>query len=117
MTADITNLPPRDPIYALAPELRLHLSEVDGALVVNSREVARVFFHRKHRRVVRKIMRDIWHHPMRPERWHRFRPREDGTIDMTSDGLVLALCGWGFRKRKRVNEFVHGWVELVCAAA
>ena len=44
MTADITNLPPRDPFFALAPELKLHLSEDDGALVVNSREVARVQF-------------------------------------------------------------------------
>jgi hypothetical protein len=44
MTADITNLPPRDPFFALAPELKLHLSEDDGALVVDSREVARVQF-------------------------------------------------------------------------
>jgi hypothetical protein len=49
MSADITTLPPRDPIFALAPELKLHLSDVDGQLVVNSREVARVFFHHNHR--------------------------------------------------------------------
>jgi hypothetical protein len=39
---NITALPPHDPIFALAPELKLHRSEFDGALVVNSREVARV---------------------------------------------------------------------------
>lgn len=64
---NVTALPPRDPIFALAPELKLHRFEFDGALVVNSREVARVFFHRKHRRVLRKIMKDIWHMPMRPD--------------------------------------------------
>jgi hypothetical protein len=42
LTAEITKLPPRDPFFALAPELRLHLSEADGALVVNNREVARL---------------------------------------------------------------------------
>jgi len=38
MTAEVTNFPPRDPFFALAPELKLHLSETDGALVVSSRE-------------------------------------------------------------------------------
>jgi hypothetical protein len=46
---NVTTLPPRDPIFALAPELRLHRSELDGQLVVSSREVARVFFHRRPR--------------------------------------------------------------------
>ena len=41
MTADVVKLPPADPIFALAPELKLHQSEIDGALVVNSREFAR----------------------------------------------------------------------------
>jgi hypothetical protein len=27
---NVATLPPRDPIFALAPELRLHLSEMDG---------------------------------------------------------------------------------------
>src|SRR5262249_6931038 len=103
MTADVVNLPPADPIFALAPELKLHQSKIDGALVANSREVARVFFHRKHRRVLRKIMRDIWHLPMRPDCRDWFRLRADGSIDITSGGLTLALGGWGFRN-KRVNE-------------
>src|SRR5262249_15485811 len=116
MTADITALPPRDPIFALAPELRLRVSEIDGELVVNSREVARAFFHRRHRRVVRKILRDIWLMPMRPELQDWFRLRADGTVDMTSDGFSLALGGWGFRN-KRVLAFTHGWVKLVSAIA
>ena len=54
---NITALPPHDPIFALAPELKLHLFEFDGALVVNSREVARVF-GRRHRLLLRNIMED-----------------------------------------------------------
>jgi hypothetical protein len=40
VTMNVTALPPRDPLFALAPELKLHRSEFDGALVVNSREVS-----------------------------------------------------------------------------
>jgi hypothetical protein len=116
MTATVTPLPPRDPIFALAPELKLHLSELDGQLVVSSREVARVFFHRRHRQVLRKIMKDIWHMPMRPEVRNWFRLRANGTIDITSDGLPFALGGWGFRNG-RVNVFIFRWVQLVSATA
>jgi hypothetical protein len=113
---NVTALPPRDPIFALAPELRLRLSQIDGQLVVNSREVSRVFFHRKHQRVLRKIMGDIWDMPMRPDCRDWFRLRADGSIDMTSDGLTAALAGWGFRN-KRILQFNIGWVQLVSAAA
>jgi len=118
MTADITNLPPRDPFFALAPELKLHLSETDGALVVNSREVARVFFHRKHRRVLRKIMRDIWHMPMQPDYGDEYRQCEDGTVDITSTGLTSVLSHWGFHnKNKRLREFQHRFVKLITSTA
>jgi hypothetical protein len=117
-TAEITNLPPRDPFFALAPELKLHLSETDGALVVNSREVARVFFHRKHRRVLRKIMWDIWHRPMRPNYADEYRLCEDGTVDITSVGLTSVLSHWGFHnKNKRVREFQYQFVKLITSAA
>jgi hypothetical protein len=78
--------------------------------------VARVFFHRNHRRVLRKIMKDIWRIPMRPEVRNWFRLRADGSIDMTPNGLTLALGGWGFRNA-RVNEFIFRWVQLVSATA
>src|SRR5262249_26868153 len=65
-----------------------------------------------HRRVVRKIMEDIWHAPMRPIFQNFFRPQADGSIDLTSDGLSLALGGWGFRN-KRVVEFNSKWAKLV----
>jgi len=116
MTAAVTALPPPDPIFALAPELKLHWSVLDGRLVVSSREVARVFFHPRHRRVLRKIMQDIWEMPMQPETRDWFRRQADGTIDMTSDGLSVALGGWGFRN-KRVLQFTIGWVQLVSATA
>jgi hypothetical protein len=118
MAENVTTLPPRDPIFALAPELKLHLSEIDGALVVNSREVARVFFHRKHRRVLRKIMWDIWQDPMQPNYEDEYRQRADGTVDITSLGLTSVLCHWGFGHRnKRVKEFQHRLVQLVTARA
>jgi hypothetical protein len=105
MAADIVELPASDPFFALAPELKLHLSELDGALVVNSREVARVFFHRKHRRVLRKIMWDIWHTPMQPNYEDEYRQRADGTVDITGKGLTSALCHWGgHNKNKRVRH-------------
>jgi hypothetical protein len=116
MTADVVKLPPADPIFALVPELRLRISAVTGRPVVNSREVARVFFHRKHRRVLRKIMQDIWHLKMRPDRRDWFRLSADGTIDLTSDGFTLALGGWGFRN-KRVNEFTFQYIQLLQATA
>lgn len=46
---NVAAFPPRDPIFALAPELQLRVSETDGELVVNSREVARVFLRDDHR--------------------------------------------------------------------
>jgi len=54
---NVAALPPRDPIFALAPELQLHQSKLDGQLVVNSREVARVFLRDDHRELTRHIMR------------------------------------------------------------
>jgi hypothetical protein len=111
VTADVVKLPPRDPIFALAPELRLHQSKLDGRIVVNSREVARVF-GRRHRRLLRHIMKKIWHMKMRSphESWFCFRA--DGTVDMTSDGLSFVVCGprWG----KRANQFNVDWIKLVC---
>src|SRR5262245_36912942 len=111
MTADITTLPPRDPIFALAPELKLHLSDLGGALVVNSREVSRVF-GRPHHRVLRGIMEQIWHAPKLPDRANLFRMRADGTVDMTSDGLSFVVNGprWG----KRGKQFMFDWIDLIC---
>jgi hypothetical protein len=120
MTATVTPLPPRDPIFALAPGLQLHLSEVDGQFVVSSREVARVFFPGEHPRLLRKIMEDIWDMPMQPGRRSDFRRCADGTIDMTSDGLAQALAHWGFEVtigNKHLDEFNSRWCDLVCAAA
>jgi hypothetical protein len=120
MSATVTPLPPRDPVFALALELEPHLSDLDGRLVVNSREVARVFFHGKHRRLLRKIMEDIWEMPTQPGLRDYFRLRADGTIDMTSAGLVEALGHWGldtYCRNKRLNEFNSRWVQLVCATA
>jgi hypothetical protein len=118
MTAAVTALPPPDPIFALAPELKLHWSALDGRLVVNSREVARVFFRGSHQRVVRKIMQDIWDAPMRPDFEDIFRPCADGSIDMTSHGLDVALSHWGFGFRnKRVRQFNNMMAQLVCTTA
>jgi hypothetical protein len=112
---NITTLPPRDPVFALAPELRLHLSERDGALVVNSREVSRVF-HRRHRRILCNIMREIWDLPKRPDRDGYFRLRADGTIDMTSEGFVYAMTQSRWRWRsKRGQKFVDDWDVLFLA--
>jgi hypothetical protein len=116
---NVTALPPRDPIFALAPELKLH-SDLGGALLVNSREVARVFFPRRHRRLLRKIMEDIWDMPMQPNLRDYFRLRGDGTIDMTPNGLAEALSHWGLGftiRNKRLNEFNSRWAKLVCATA
>jgi len=113
----VAKMPSRDPFFALAPELRLHLSEDDGALVVSSREVARVFFHRKHRRVLRKIMRDIWDMPMQPNYEDEYRLRDDGTVDITSTGLTSVLNHWGFHnKNKRLREFRDRYVKLIVGA-
>ena len=118
MTAAVTALPPPDPIFALAPELKLHWSALDGRLVVNSREVARVFFRGSHQRVVRKIMQDIWDTPMRPDFEDIFRPCADGSIDMTSPSLDVALSHWGFGFRnKRVRQFNNMMAQLVCTTA
>ena len=111
---NVTTLPPRDPIFALAPELRLHLSERDGKLLVNSREVSRVF-GRRHRRLLRKLMEDI--RAVNASEFLSdalrdcFRMLADGTIDMTSLGLVFALGGprWG----KRVLQFRFEYALLV----
>jgi hypothetical protein len=122
MTAanNITTLPPRDPIFALAPELRLHQSKFDGQIVTNSREVARVFLRDDHRALLRRIMcsisrdRSVW------PQWHdEFRQRPDGTVDITSRGLVSALCHWGFEYEatKRHNEFLYAWGVWVSAKA
>src|SRR6516225_6047740 len=116
MTADIVTLAARDPIFRLAAELRLHLSETDGRLMVNSREVARVFFHRRHRPLLRKIMEGMWNIPMRPDWEGQFRMLADGSVEMTAPALALALGGWGCRN-KRVVQFHIDWVNLVCAKA
>jgi hypothetical protein len=114
VTADVVKLSPPDPIFALVPELRLHASGLDGRLVVNSREVSRVF-GRRHHRLLRGIMEQIWHAPMRPDRANLFRLRADGTIDMTSDGLSRIVCGprWG----KRGKQFMFDWIDLVSKVA
>jgi hypothetical protein len=118
MTADIVKLPPPDPVFALVPELKLHLSEIDGAFVTNSREVARVFFRDDHQALIRHIMwsiscdRSVW------PQWHdEFRMCADGTVDMTSRGLNSALSHWGFEYEDtpRHREFTHAWIEMVCA--
>jgi hypothetical protein len=107
MTAEVVKLKPPDPIFALVPELKLHLSEIDGALVVNSREVARVFGP-KHPRLLRRLARCI-------EVCNRYgsaswyRPRADGTIDMTAQGLMLAVKPRG----KRAAQFVVEWALLL----
>ena len=118
MTAAVTALPPPDPIFALVPELNLHWSALDGRLVVSSREVARVFFRGRHQRLVHKIMQDIWDMPMRPDFEDIFRPCADGSIDMTSHGLDVALSHWGFGLRnKRVDQFCNMMAQLVCTRA
>jgi hypothetical protein len=109
MTTDIVKLPPPDPVFALVPELKLHLSEIDGALVVNSRQVGRVF-GTKHSRLLRKLARCI-------EVCNRkgsaswYRRRADGTIDMTSQGLMLAVGGP--RMSKRSAQFTFEWALLL----
>jgi hypothetical protein len=117
MTADIAKLPTPDPIFALVPELKLHPSEIDGALVTNSREVARVFFDDNHRELIRHIMWSIWNRSMRPNYHDEFRQRPDGTVDITSDGLLSATCHWGFEyeESERHREFLRAWVDLVSA--
>jgi hypothetical protein len=117
MTADLVKLLPSDPVFALAPELKLHLSELDGALVVNSREVARVFFHDNHRELIGHIMWNIWNDPMRPNYHDEFRQRPDGTVDITARGLLSATSHWGFEyeESERHREFTCAWIDLVCA--
>ena len=116
MTAEVSKLPPRDPIFALAPELWLHQSKLDGQLVVNSREVARVFLRDDQGSVIRHIMwsiscdRSVW------PQWHdEFRQRPDGTVDITSRGLLSALSHWGFeyQQSKRHCEFMGDWADLI----
>jgi hypothetical protein len=108
MTADVVKLPPPDPVFALVPELKLHLSDIDGALVVNSRQVGRVF-GTKHPRLLRKLARCI-------EVCNRkgsaswYRRRADGTVDMTSDGLMLVIGG--ARISKRAKQFIFDWIDL-----
>jgi hypothetical protein len=81
MTDNVTTLPPpRDPIFALAPELQLHQSKLDGQFVVNSREVARVFLRDDHRELIRHIMWSIWNDPMQASYHDEFRQRPDGTV-------------------------------------
>jgi hypothetical protein len=119
MTAtNVTTLPPRDPVFALAPELRLHRSD-DGQLVVNSREVARVFLRGEHRQLLRHIMWSIWNDPMQPNYHDEFRQRPDGTVDITSRGLLSALSHWGFEYEgtERHNEFLYAWGVWVSAKA
>jgi hypothetical protein len=116
MTADVVKLPPADPVFALAPELKLHLSEVDGQLVVNSREVARVFFRDDHRALIRHIMWSIWNDPMRPNYHDEFRQCPDGSVDMTSHGLLSATNHWGFEyeESERHSEFADAVTKLIC---
>jgi hypothetical protein len=117
MAMNVTTLPPRDPIFALAPELRLHQSKLDGQIVVNSREVARVFLRDDHRQLIRHIMWSIWNDPMQPNYHDEFQQRPDGTVDLTSHGLLSALSHWGFEyeETERHREFTHASIELVCA--
>src|SRR5262249_39984465 len=95
--ANVTTLPPRDPIFALAPELQLRQSTLAGQLVGNSREVARVFLRDDHPALIQHIMwsissdRSVW-----PQWQDEFRMRADGTVDITSRGLLSALNHWGF---------------------
>jgi hypothetical protein len=101
--------PPDDPFFALAPELKLRLSELDGVLVTSSREVARVFFHDNHQQLIRHIMWSIWNDPMQPNYHDEFRQHPDGTVDITSRGLLEALNHWGFEyeETERHREFTH----------
>jgi hypothetical protein len=119
MAANIIKLSASDPIFALAPELKLHLSELDGALVVNSHEVARVFLRDNHGALIRHIMWTIWHDPMQPNYEDEFRQRPDGTVDMTWRGLLSALSHWGFEYEhtERHNEFMRAWSKFVSAKA
>ena len=114
---NVTTLPPRDPFFALAPELKLHQSKLDGALLVNSREVARVFLRDDHPALIRHIMWSIWNDGMRPNYDDEFRQCPDGTVDLTSRGLVSALCHWGFEyeETERHREVRHGCTEIVIA--
>jgi hypothetical protein len=117
MTADVVKLPTPDPIFALVPELKLHSSEIDGALVTNSREVARVFFRDNHRDLIGHIMWLIWNRSMRSNYHNEFRQRPDGTVDITPDGLLSATSHWGFEyeESERHREFTHAWIGLVSA--
>jgi hypothetical protein len=113
MTDNVATLPPRDPIFALAPELKLHLSEIDGALVVNSREVARVF-GTKHPRLLRRLARCI-EVCNRKGSGSWYRQRADGTVDMISEGLIMVVGG--ARISKRAKQFIFDWIDLFGARA
>jgi hypothetical protein len=118
MTAEIVKLPPADPFFALAPELELHQSKLDGVLVVNSREVARVFFRDDHQQLLRHITWSIsCDHSVWPQWRDEFRMCADGTVDITSRGLLSALNHWGFEyeETERHREFSVAWIKLVCA--
>jgi hypothetical protein len=106
----VVKLPADDPLFALCPGLDLRRDETDGELVANSRDVAK-YFGRRHRRLMRHIMQEMWHAPMRPDRTRLFRPR-DNSFDLTADALVcIVSTRWG----KRGNDFVHGWIDWMCA--
>jgi len=115
--ANVATLPPRAPVFALAPELRLHQSKLDGQIVVNSREVARVFLRDDHQQLIRHIMWSIWNDPMQPNYHDEFQQRPDGTVDITSHGLLSALSHWGFEyeETERHREFTDAWNDVVFA--
>jgi hypothetical protein len=79
--------------------------------------VARVFFRDDHQQVIRHIMWNIWNDPMQPNYHDEFRQHPDGTVDITSRGLLEALNHWGFEyeETERHREFTHAWIDLVCA--
>jgi hypothetical protein len=104
---NVATLPPRYPVFALVPELRLHLSEMDGQLVTNSREVSRVF-GTKHPRLLRKLARCI-EVGERKGSGSWYRQRTDGTVDMTSEGLMLVIGG--ARISARAKQFIY-WIDL-----
>jgi hypothetical protein len=106
-------LPSADPIFALAPGLRVHVDPTDGRMVANSRDVASYFGWRNHRAVLRRIAEEIWDTPWRPDcrTWARALP--DGSFDLESEGLIMLTSG-RYSHGRRARAFIRAWIAYFC---
>lgn len=110
-TTTIITLAAPDPIFALCPGLPARCDD-DGELVTNSRDIAK-YFGQRHRRVIKKILDESWHAPLRPPAPFRFRA--DETIDLNAEGLVMVMMSVRWRWGKgRGDDFLDGFIELIC---